>query len=227
MSSSSSSKPKGRPNNKQGRLSGQLTSIVPRNSTFPAGQRLSTVLRYSESVFTGSASVGAYQERLWNLNSLFDPDRTGTGHQPLGYDQLCNLFNRYVVKAVTYTIDVMGLGTASPPGWLAAAPTNAATALVSTSEVREQAHADCVATCTYNIAQIKRRIDLATLTGRTHAQYMTDDAYAGSVSASPTELLILHVGSDNPSGTTASQVYLHYLFEFEVDFYDPNQLGSS
>lgn len=33
----------------------------------------------------------------YNLNNLYDPDQTGAGHQPYGFDQLAGIYNRYKV----------------------------------------------------------------------------------------------------------------------------------
>lgn len=50
-------------------------------------------------VGTGSLnpSAASLTADLWSMNSLYDPDRSHTGHQPMGYDQLAALYNRYVV----------------------------------------------------------------------------------------------------------------------------------
>jgi len=48
-------------------------------------QRLIVKLPYFQSGQLSSA-IGAYVGQLFNLNSIYDPDRIGTGHQPLGVD---------------------------------------------------------------------------------------------------------------------------------------------
>ncbi|WP_445779495.1 hypothetical protein [Shewanella sp.] len=40
---------------------------------------------------------------LFRCNSIFDPDFTGTGHQPLGHDQWSQFYERYVVTKATLT----------------------------------------------------------------------------------------------------------------------------
>jgi hypothetical protein len=176
-----------------------------------------------------TGALGIYAERLWNLNSLFDPDRTGTGHQPMGFDQYTPVFNRYIVKKVRYQIICSGQGLTTPPGIVCAVPTNNTTAITLMSEARELPHSVAEAVCVYynSPTHIKSEIDLSRLTGRTSQQYMTDDTYASAVSGSPTELLILHVGIANSGGGTTTSASLSYLFEFDCDFYDPVQLGQS
>lgn len=35
---------------------------------------------------------------MFRLNSLYDPDYTGTGHQPLGFDQWASVYDKYYVR---------------------------------------------------------------------------------------------------------------------------------
>ena len=69
------------------------------NGPFPF--QYQATLRYSElipiSVSTGT--IGSY---VFSANSLFDPDVTGTGIQPLYFDQLMALYDHYVVLSSTF-----------------------------------------------------------------------------------------------------------------------------
>jgi len=61
--------------------------------------RLEMSLKYSQRILlTGSASPGS---QVFRLNSLHDPDQTGTGHQPLDYDQVTLIYNQYCVTHAT------------------------------------------------------------------------------------------------------------------------------
>lgn len=55
------------------------------------------VLPYAEySNFTGNGqSMGAYKQ--WKINSIYDPDLTGIGVQPLGRDTWASVYNYYKV----------------------------------------------------------------------------------------------------------------------------------
>jgi hypothetical protein len=70
------------------------------NNAFPT--QLRRKLRYSSiATVTGSATVGLLGNvQKYSLNSLFDPDVTGVGHQPYAFDQLCTStgpYSRYKV----------------------------------------------------------------------------------------------------------------------------------
>lgn len=42
---------------------------------------------------------------LFSCNGMYDPDITGTGHQPLGFDQLMALYNHYEVLGSKISVD--------------------------------------------------------------------------------------------------------------------------
>jgi len=58
---------------------------------------LAAKLKYVESVAFTSA-LGAVQSNVFRANSLFDPNETGLGHQPMYFDQFAAIYNRYVVR---------------------------------------------------------------------------------------------------------------------------------
>jgi len=59
-------------------------------------QNLKTTLRYRAMVNI-DPGAGALSYYVFRANGLYDPDYTGVGHQPLGYDQLGALYSHYVV----------------------------------------------------------------------------------------------------------------------------------
>lgn len=60
---------------------------------------------YSETKSYTVGTSGVFgTSNVFNLNSQFDPDQTGVGHQPYARDQFAGLYGRYKVKKVT--IDV-------------------------------------------------------------------------------------------------------------------------
>jgi hypothetical protein len=68
------------------------------NFPFPRSMRCNHRYVGLISVNPAIGSVGVYQ---FSANGLYDPDITGTGHQPMGFDQLCTYYNHYeVVRSV-------------------------------------------------------------------------------------------------------------------------------
>lgn len=62
--------------------------------TFP--NQLRNTIVYGEMQ---TISVTAFTNYVWSANGLYDPNITGTGHQPRGFDELCSLYNHYAVTA--------------------------------------------------------------------------------------------------------------------------------
>ena len=55
-------------------------------------------LRYDQDGYISVGTLGVLgTQQSFNLNSLYDPDRTGTGHQPYGFDALSVAYTRYKV----------------------------------------------------------------------------------------------------------------------------------
>jgi hypothetical protein len=84
------------------------TGIARISTPFP--YKLVTKLRYHENNnLTPAALTYSYN---YNINSLFDPNRTGTGHQPMYYDQLCPaVYQRYRVKGFSYKLVISDANT--------------------------------------------------------------------------------------------------------------------
>lgn len=60
-------------------------------------------MKYSTHVNQTSSS-GVLTAYAFRANSIFDPDATGTGHQPSGHDQWAQLYGQYVVKSARFKI---------------------------------------------------------------------------------------------------------------------------
>lgn len=73
------------------------------NNGFGFPDRYCTRLRYCSAI-TLSSTSGSIGKQVWNMNSIFDPDATGTGHQPLWHDTLIGIYNHYSVTKSTLRV---------------------------------------------------------------------------------------------------------------------------
>ena len=63
---------------------------------------------------TGSSGSGlATAIRAISLNGCFDPEVTGAGHQPMGFDQWSTFYTKYQVLSCNFKIYAINLGIAS------------------------------------------------------------------------------------------------------------------
>lgn len=68
---------------------------VPVGLGFP--KRLVMTHKYCEQFSLSTAAGGAVAVYSWNCNSLYDPNSSGVGHQPMYFDQVAALYDHYVV----------------------------------------------------------------------------------------------------------------------------------
>jgi len=192
--------------------------------TFP--REMKVTLNYCETRnFTTTGSV-ANNDYLWNLNSIFDPNRTGTGHQPLAHDQWALLYNRYRVDEATVTFEALGPITGAGVTFAMLANNEAAnigdiTTVVESPLVAWKIHAPGGPPI-----KIKKRFNLAVVTGVTRAVYNADDRYSAVFGNSPSELLILHTSVAELNYQPAAISYVVRI-EYKVTMFDPFQSAPS
>lgn len=68
---------------------------------FPAKQ--AATLKYVENLVLVSTG-GVTSNYLFRLNSLYDPDYSSTGHQPIYFNQYMNVYNHYCVTGCKMTV---------------------------------------------------------------------------------------------------------------------------
>lgn len=67
------------------------------NKRFPLGKTFKTVLPYFYELDSLNPGVGTAASHVYSCNGVYDPDITGVGHQPLGFDQFSLLYDHYTV----------------------------------------------------------------------------------------------------------------------------------
>lgn len=199
--------------------------LIINTALHPIPQRFITKMKYSEQISTDAS--GQY---YMNLNSIFDPNRTGAGHQPYGFDTLATLYNRYRVISCGYRIQVNWSGnvTACQPVLAAALPSNEPLTFLSAAEARENPRAKYITQTFGGEAQTLRgKVYIPSLVGRNKAQYMADDRYQALTTGSPQELAILNIITASGGLDTPNSCTLQILMEYTVEFFDIKNLAQS
>lgn len=106
------------PQSKTEALATRQKTSIPRG-IFGFPEEFTTHIRYVD-VFALTSSSGGIGKQYMRMNSLFDPDQTGTGHQPYYFDQFAALYNRYTVLGSKLTAEFSllpsAIATAQPSG---------------------------------------------------------------------------------------------------------------
>lgn len=83
---------------------------LPMTVTFPANlvgfpDRLVTILKYSEN-YTFNSGTATPSAQVWALNSAYDPNNSGVGHQPSFYDTFSSVYGRYFVRRFKIEVQI-------------------------------------------------------------------------------------------------------------------------
>lgn len=75
----------------------------------PFGKQFYTKLRYNEAhTFSASGTANFASSYKFNLSSIYDPNFSGVGHQPMGRDELMNIYEKYTVVGAKITVCYIG-----------------------------------------------------------------------------------------------------------------------
>lgn len=77
-------------------------------------------LRYSDAISLVPTAGGVAGTHYFSCNGMYDPDITGVGHQPLGFDQYMSMYDHYTVISSRITVIAAARGTAAGEAGIAA-----------------------------------------------------------------------------------------------------------
>lgn len=79
--------------------------MLMKRSVIP--NRVLIKLPYCSYTLLNSTEVPGYIEYLWGINNAYDPDYSGVGHQPRGFDQWSGLYAGWMVHKCNYDIQFL------------------------------------------------------------------------------------------------------------------------
>jgi len=194
-------------------------------------------LRYCDTIdFNASATTGAIQN--FRANSIYDPDQTGTGHQPYGYDTLETLWNHYTVLALKIQIDYVSdasTGSYGPPPILCLSlnPGTLAAAAYGTSI---GGNARCEAgNCAYMLAitdgvsKVHNRLKKSFVASKFFNVDRPEDkdSLGAAVGANPTDEAYFSIQATSPVDGDPVTGVLMVTIDYDVLFQEPKALAVS
>lgn len=197
-------------------------SVKYRKEPFP--DQYHCKMRYVDNLTFGSA-VATSSSYDFNGNSLFDPDRSGVGDQPYGFDQIKAVYGAYRVDACKMKVTFTNITTHDIYVGIAAG-TLADTALFDT--VAEWKYIPFATKLTHlgpntsglNTATLKFYIETAKVFGIDADEIRDSSTYRAIVGASPAGIFIMRPFAANVDplvaslGTVAALVEITYYTTF-------------
>jgi len=198
---------------------------------FPSQIRRS--FRYADlHQLTTEATTGNMgTQARYNMNSLFDPYYTGTGHQPYGYDQLTNIYSKYRVNRFHFKLTYTTPGGAADIFCAASysAGTSASLTSVAPYIVCEWPNAihGHLSSSGERKCVLTGSVDLHDVVTVAKAKYDADDAYSAAVTANPTTLILLAIAVGSYSGASSEATSVLVELEYDALLYDRQVVASS
>ena len=204
-----------------------LLNVLPRSHR--------TTLRYAEtfSLATGAAGIIGSVQTMF-LNSLYDPNSSGTGHQPYGFDQLVQFYQQYFVHSCRYQLICSTIGgTAEICVAMQIFPTAGGVTIagISTDAATEKATVSTfVLGSSGNVRSrsVTGVVKMHQIFGLEPDQYRAQtDQYGAAVTTNPALGAYLEVGIGSYSGAASETAAIQIILDFDAEFWQPKTLAQS
>lgn len=203
----------------------QNTQMVKNVSSKAMGRRLlgkamPALLHYSDYGVVNPGVAGIASSITFNFSSVYDPNVSGVGHQPLGHDQLALLFERYQVWKVDFHVEF------SVPSDTASCRvgyriSDSSTAVSSETELIENGNSEWALLTPFDGSRSHVKftgtVNIPEVHGLSYKQYMANDDYGASFGSNPAEAAYFFVWADGLGVDTASiNVAYHFVYHTKV-----------
>jgi len=199
---------------------------------FPASARKR--LMYYEPSFTLTGTAGAITQYVFTANGLYDPNITGSGHQPLGFDTMMLYYEQYTVVRSSLTLRFVGNGTQACTVSVCLAPDTTSLVL---PDVMENGYivskvVDARGNGGYGTGQRVNShalsCDVVKYFGRKSQREILDDVNLyGTAAANPTEQVYFVINTWGfGSFTDNTSIAMDAVLEYDAIFWEPRKVAA-
>lgn len=179
--------------------------------------KIITILKYVD-ILGVTSTTGGINTTVFRTNSVFDPDFTNVGHQPMYFDNYAALYQSYRVLGSRITAQISGANLATTQGpWAFGINGSVQSSSLGTSTRNRMEQNDAVSTI-YNGQQGPATLSYSYSPEIKLGRPAGDDTVGAFVTANPSQTHFAHVWFADLNGTT-SQAILKVWIEYTVEFY--------
>lgn len=200
---------------------------ISRQPIAPVAQQQVVKMIYAEVLPLNALSIGQAATYQFRTNSIFDPDYTGVGHQPLGHDQWALFYNHYCVISSTIRVDFLPSSTAIGGNILCAirvSPDSGATTIPTTQLLENRQAVTGVLMATGKGCRLRNTYNLKKQFGYSAALGTTNSAQFGF---NPAEDCYYHCSIGPYDTSVQAQAFLVVKIEYTVLLLEPKTLSQS
>lgn len=194
-------------------------SLVPPKKLFK--------LRYTQTFqfTTGAAGVFGTAQQM-RLNSLFDPDYTGGGHQPYLFDSFSPLYANYLVKKAKVKLLWSTIGGTADICCAAQVNVNSTGQVLAGQTADQVTERQSASTCILSASGNTRtreqhlNVNIAKIFGKPDAAIVIEDSYGALVTTNPSQVCYLSVAIASYSGVAAEGATCQMIIDYEGEFHN-------
>lgn len=178
------------------------------------------------------SSGAAASNYFFSANGMFDPNITGTGHQPMGFDQMMSLYEQFTVVASHITVTFSSDYTCRAAVFLSpdAVSVTDQNALIENGLIKTVSFSAFSSEVGIAKPKLMLNCDVRDYFGRKTQQEMLNDVnLQGTAAANPTEQVYYGITAwfdvFNPAAN--KNLYFDVCLSFDVIFWEPKKLAVS
>lgn len=223
-----SSRKKKRYSRRYARRAKANVALVPRSMGSGIPDRITTTLKYYEAV-SRTSTAGAFTSYFFSANGLYDPNTTGTGHQPMYFDQLTSMYNHYIVHSSYIAVKIIPFNTTgSSSGTAVIMGDDAASLTTSTiSSAIEQKGAKWCNLPIYEDNQVYERTLRHSYNKRRVFKNYKNTELVGTASANPAEGWYYVIALRSDDNATTTTWLLKCQVHYRVTFFERKDIAPS
>jgi len=184
---------------------------------FPDAARVT--LRYTQKN-TITSTTGALVSYDFRGNSVFDPDFTGTGAQPAGFDDFALNYNRYRVMGSKISASITTIATGGLTIDVAMFPYNAQVSVATIVDAVAQPYSKYASVGINYPAILQTDMTSAKILGRPHSAVLGSDACQSLCSTNPSDVWFWAFRFATVDSATTSVSYVTFVIDYDVIFFD-------
>lgn len=198
----------------------------------PIPNKFATKLRYVEFTTVNPGVTGIAGVHVVKANGMFDPNATGVGHQPRGFDQLMTMYDHFTVVGARISVQFSTYGSSAyAPLAVGIAVKDTNTAYTNVNdylEGRNLVSRMIGAQTTQSAAgttSISKAFSTRKFLGRSHP--LSDPELKGSAFGDPTELAYFHIFAAPMDSSDTDPVTISYRIDYLCVLTEPKQPSQS
>lgn len=198
---------------------------------FPISTTRTDQLYYEHQLALNSTG-GILSRYVFSANGVYDPNITGTGHQPMGFDQMMLFYEQAVCFRSRIRVNFACASATDGRVAIGLFPDTSAPASVSEFMENGLVVTDVVNgtganASVHHFKSLELTCDVAKYFGRSKKELISSPEFYCTTAANPTEQVYFQVCQWNPSAATDINSFFDVIISYDVYYYEPRKDSAS